>query len=505
MLVAGIAVGRRTSRVGRTPAAPVVGSPPQSSPEHSAQPLLADGTSIDRAVLYRLIAEQSVDLIALVDENERVVYASPAFERILGRAPDTVVGGTLGDFVDYEDMAAMGQELAQTITCGTTCTVTMRARHSDGSLRWLDARANLLRGGNARFVLFVGRDVTERCGLEEQLIEAQKLESVGQLAGGVAHDFNNIILVLDANVEWLTRVLPPEHEARPSVADLRETAAKARGLTQQLLALARRQVLERRDVDLNESVARFVELIRRMLGERIKVVFEPSEHPAQVRVDLTQLDQVLMNLAVNARDAMPDGGELRFAVSGPFVMGGTRRGGGSGAYAERAHRALGSQPQERNPMDALMGTRVVQLVVEDSGEGMDADTLKKAFEPFFTTKGPGKGTGLGLSTTYGIVRQHGGVIRIISEKGRGARFEIILPELTEERRASGPISVMPRSSASERRGEEVFHLQAAAAPRSSRFPPSWGARLRPEMVAKCPNAVPAPVGDQMGSARPLSR
>jgi two-component system, cell cycle sensor histidine kinase and response regulator CckA len=431
-----------------------------------------------RETLYRLIAEQSTDLIALVDENERIAYASSAFERILGRAPQSVLGGSLADFLEPDDVAAMGQELGSVITFGSTTTVTMRARHVDGSLRWLDARASLLAGPSARFVLFVARDVTERRGLEEQLSEAQRLETVGKLAGGVAHDFNNIIGVLSAHVDWLEQVLPADHDGQASIVDLRETVVKAKGLSQQLLALARRQVLERREIDLNEFVTRFVGLIGRMLGDRIEIAFQPSLEPARVRVDPTQLDQVLMNLAVNARDAMPEGGKLQLTVEGPFVLGGVRA-----AFASHNERAS----RDQSPVDALVGMRVIRLVVKDSGEGMDEDTIRKAFEPFFTTKRPGKGTGLGLSTTYGIVRQHGGVIRITSSRGQGAEFEIILPELGADTRCSGPVGPTPLPRTRDRISQEQARFDS-----SGEFPAGgeegkrlWAARLRPSGVSKC--------------------
>jgi two-component system cell cycle sensor histidine kinase/response regulator CckA len=258
----------------------------------------------------------------------------------------------------------------------------------------------------------ITRDVTERVHLEEQLRNARQLEAIGRLAGGVAHDFNNILSVIMGHGELLLAASAGDERARSSLAQIRRAADRAASLTQQLLAFSRKQVLQPKVLDMNEAVADVQKMLSRVIGEDIELI--ASLHPSllAVKADPGQVEQVLMNLAVNARDAMPQGGKLRMETSNLEVR------------AERA------------PDLELAPGPYVMLRVSDSGHGMDAGTLPHIFEPFFTTKPMGKGTGLGLATVYGIVKQSGGSIQVKSELGQGTTFHIYFP--AAEGRSSQP-------------------------------------------------------------------
>jgi signal transduction histidine kinase/CheY-like chemotaxis protein len=249
----------------------------------------------------------------------------------------------------------------------------------------------------------ITRDVTERVHLEEQLRNAQQLEAIGRLAGGVAHDFNNILSVIMGHGELLLAASAGDERARTGLQQIRRAADRAASLTQQLLAFGRKQVLQPKVLDLNDAVADIQRMLSRVIGEDIELV--ATLHPSllSVKADPGQVEQVLMNLAVNARDAMPQGGKLRMETSNLDV----------------------STELARDP--ELAPGRYVMLKVTDSGQGMDAGTLSHIFEPFFTTKPRGKGTGLGLATVYGIVKQSGGSIQVNSEVGQGTTFRIYFP------------------------------------------------------------------------------
>jgi two-component system, cell cycle sensor histidine kinase and response regulator CckA len=272
-------------------------------------------------------------------------------------------------------------------------------------------------------VVIVARDVTERLKTEralreseDQLRQAQKMEAVGQLAGGIAHDFNNLLMAIMSNAELAALELNADSPAGSHIDEIKSASRRARSLTQQLLAFSRKQMLQPRVLDMNSVVGEAEQILRRLIGENItmSVALEPAL--GQVRADPGQLVQVLVNLAVNARDAMPRGGQLTIESMNRDV----------GAAETRAHRGLREG-------------RYVALQVRDSGVGMDVDTKARIFEPFFTTKPPGQGTGLGLSTVYGIVKQSGGYIAVDSAPGSGTIFTILLPRVFE---ASEPTAVV---------------------------------------------------------------
>jgi nitrogen-specific signal transduction histidine kinase/ActR/RegA family two-component response regulator len=266
----------------------------------------------------------------------------------------------------------------------------------------------VLRGvGGVQGTVWVIADVTERRLIEEQLRQAQKMDAVGQLAGGVAHDFNNLLTVITSYGQFLLNALPEQDPRRSDAHQITQAAARAASLTRQLLAFSRRQMLQPQVLDLNEVIADMERLLRRVISEDISLVTQFENNIGAVRADRSQIEQVVMNLVVNARDAMPTGGVL--AISTRVVT-------LDAAYARR-HAGV-------NP-----GRHVV-FSVRDTGVGMDAATQQRIFEPFFTTKAKGKGTGLGLSTVYGIVRQSGGHIEVRSSPGRGTAFEILLPQVS---------------------------------------------------------------------------
>ncbi len=241
--------------------------------------------------------------------------------------------------------------------------------------------------------------------LEEQLRQAQKAEAIGRLAGGVAHDFNNLLTVINGCAEFSLEQLPHDHPVSENLLEIRQTARRAADLTRQLLAFGRKQILASKVIDLNAVVAGMEKMLRRLIGEDINLVLALHPQLGRVKADTGQIEQVIMNLAINARDAMPEGGTLTLETQNLEL---------DDAYA-RAHTSVQPGPH-------------VMLAVSDTGAGMDHDTLGHVFEPFFTTKGPGKGTGLGLATVYGIVKQSGGNTSVYSEVRRGTTFKVYLPQ-----------------------------------------------------------------------------
>ncbi|MGH7317347.1 MAG: ATP-binding protein, partial [Candidatus Rokuibacteriota bacterium] len=309
----------------------------------------------------------------------------------------------------------------------------VQGRRRDGTLVWLSVNVRPVTGAGGRLLHHEWSlaDITERRQLESQLRQAQKMEAVGQLAGGVAHDFNNLLTVIGGRCYLMLGKLGPADDLRREVELIQSAAERAGRLTHQLLAFSRKQVLEPRVLDLNETVTGIEPLLRRLIGEHIEVAVTRGSELGRVKADAGQLEQVILNLAVNARDAMPRGGRL---------------------VLETANVTLGESAARRAP-DLTPGGYVV-LSVTDSGHGMDAATRGQIFEPFFTTKEVGKGTGLGLATVYGIVKQSGGFIDVESEPGRGASFNVYLPRVEETVAMDEPA----RASGTRLRGSETVLL-----------------------------------------------
>jgi PAS domain S-box-containing protein len=281
------------------------------------------------------------------------------------------------------------------------------------------------------FELFA-EDVTERRALEQQLRQSQKMEAVGRLAGGIAHDFNNLLMVISGYSEFLLDRLGPDPALRGPAQEIAGASQRASSLTRQLLAFSRKQMLAPKILDLNGVVTENLKMLTRVIGEDIDLVMVPAPSLGSVRADAGQIDQVIMNLAVNARDAMPSGGKLTIETSNVSL---------DEEYA-RFHAPL-------------RAGEYVMLTISDTGLGMDAETQSHIFEPFFTTKGP-KGTGLGLSTVYGIVKQSGGYVWVFSESGKGTTFKIYLPRVAE--RVESPVVVASDESAVTEPGTETVLL-----------------------------------------------
>ena len=294
---------------------------------------------------------------------------------------------------------------------GTTFQIEYRTMPPGGGIRSIEAtgRRQLDHTGKPVSVLGVSLDVTDQRALESQLRQAQKMEAIGQLAGGMAHDFNNLLTAIAGHGNLALDDLAGNPRARENVIEILKAGDRAAALTRQLLAFSRRQVMQPAVIKVNDVVANVDKLLQRLIGEQIRIVLDLSAPTDAVKVDPGQLEQVVVNLAVNARDAMPDGGTLTLATANADL---------DESYA-REHR--GVEPG-----------RYVMITVTDTGTGMDAETQAHLFEPFFTTKPAGKGTGLGLATVYGIVKQSGGLIYVYSELGHGTSFKVYLPATTEQ-------------------------------------------------------------------------
>jgi two-component system cell cycle sensor histidine kinase/response regulator CckA len=368
--------------------------------------------------LFRALIENSTDVVTVLDVEGRVQYQSPSVLRVLGHEPGALLGRDAASLVhpdDREEARRRARRLAD--HTGATDTLPLRILSADGGWRTLEVTAkNLLADAAVAGVVLNSRDVTERARAEaalreseERLKVAQRMETVGRLAGGVAHDFNNLLTVITGHVELMSQDMPPGHPARPDLDEIRAAAERAAALTRQLLTFGRRQVLQPEVLDLNRIVAGMEGMLRRLVGEDVdlRAVLDRSISP--VRADPAQLEQVVMNLVVNARDAMPGGGRL-LVETRPVEFGAGTGGVAAGVDGGRAG---------------------VLLAVTDTGIGMDAATRERIFEPFFTTKEPGKGTGLGLATVYAVVQQAGGYVWVYSEPGMGTTFKVYLPAADE--------------------------------------------------------------------------
>jgi two-component system cell cycle sensor histidine kinase/response regulator CckA len=350
---------------------------------------------------YRLLSETSFDGIA-ISEDGIILEANTGYAQMFGHTREQVIGMSILEFVADESLG----ETRGRIERNEPGTYELLAKHRDGRKLRLEATANAYRAGERVRRVTAIRDVSERHSLERQYRQAQKMEAVGRLAGGVAHDFNNLLTVISSYTSLLLTERGLTEPMRDDLTEIGKAAESAATLTRQLLAFSRQQVLQPKPLDLNEVVRGAGKMLQRVIGEDIEMRTAFEEAPCRVRADAGQLEQVVMNMAVNARDAMPDGGSLTLET----------------ANVELTDAIDGE-------LFAVTPGPYVQLSISDSGTGMDEETRAQIFEPFFTTKEPGKGTGLGLSTVYGIVKQSAGYVSVDSQLGKGTTFKIYLPRI----------------------------------------------------------------------------
>lgn len=355
---------------------------------------------------FRALVETSWEVLLLLDVDQRITYTTPSVTRLFGWIPDQLKGMCLVDLLHSEDQRPVAQKLAAALgRPGDRLMTEARIRRADGTYRGIDAIVvNRLEESAVHAVVFNARDITEGRRLEEQLRQSQKMEAVGRLAGGVAHDFNNLLTAILGYCNLALEDLSPSDPSHQDLVEIRDAGERAATLTRQLLAFSRRQMLQPEPTDLNGLVQQTEKMLNRILGEDIELITALAPGLPEIMADPASIEQVIVSLAMNARDAMPTGGRLIIETMLSEL---------DTAYAD-SHATV------------LPGAYVM-LAVTDSGEGMDAATRSRVFEPFFTTKPQGKGTGLGLATVYGIVKQTGGYIWVYSEPAHGTVFKVYLP------------------------------------------------------------------------------
>ena len=362
---------------------------------------------LDLKQRYEDLFENAGDAVLFLDPEGRLSAVNRAAENVLGAARDQLRGRLLTDLLHPEDRPK-ALEALKTIREGGSCApfeTRLLPRNRKEPVLELHLQP-VKRDGQLIGLECIGRDLSERRQLEVQLRQMQRLESVGQMAAGVAHDYNNILTVILGHTGMLLHEETLPTQFRDSIKEIQDAAARAANLTRQLLAFSRKQVMKAQPTNLNEVVSDMAKMLRRLLGEHIELVLQLDPSLSPIHADVAMLEQVIVNLAVNARDAMPDGGTLTVRTETVEV----------------------TREQMEHWPDAIPG-RHVRLTVTDTGIGMDAETLQHIFEPFFTTKPFGKGSGLGLSTVYGIVKQHNGWIEVESQPGQGSSFRVYFPAL----------------------------------------------------------------------------
>jgi two-component system cell cycle sensor histidine kinase/response regulator CckA len=370
----------------------------------------------ERENLLQAIIEADPECVTLIGPDGMLLEMNPAgLEMIEADSLEEIAGRDLSELVAPEHQAAFN-ELTWTALAGGSGRLAFELVGLKGTRRWLETHAVPLRapGGGVRAALSVTRDISEHRRLEEQLVQAQKLEAVGRLAGGIAHDFNNLLTGILGYSDVLRAGLADDDPLRADADEVKKAAERAASLTRQLLAFSRRQVLRPRVIDLNTIVEEMERMLRPLIGEDIELVTVCAADLGHVEADPGQIEQVIANLVVNGRDAMPNGGRL---------------------IIETAHTVVDEELARAHSAEMMPGPYVL-LSVSDTGVGIEPETLGHLFEPFFTTKEVGKGTGLGLATVYGIVKQSGGYIWVYSEPGRGTSFQIYLPQVEREVEAS---------------------------------------------------------------------
>ena len=391
--------------------------------------------------------EQSADTVVITDRNGVIEYVNPAFEALTGYSCDEACGKTPRILKSGEQGPEIYQEMWRTILAGNVFRGIMVNRKKNGDLYYVEENICPVRDGRGEITHFIvnGRDLTERMRLEAQLLQAQKMDAVGRLAGGVAHDFNNLLTIITSYSELALDAVLQESPLEGKIQEILSAARRAAELTRQLLAFSRKQPQALRVVELNHVIGDIAKTLPRLIGEDIAFNFSPGPGLGRVRVDPVQIEQILMNLAANARDAMPQGGQLQIETSNVY---------------------LDSQYVEHKPAAIPLG-RYALITVTDDGAGIPREILPHIFEPFYTTKPSGKGTGLGLATVYGIVKQNKGFIWVYSEAESGTVFKIYLPCVAERKRSvevdRSALESLPRGSETILLVEDEQALRRAAA------------------------------------------
>ncbi len=355
--------------------------------------------------------EQSGDTIMITNSDGVIEYVNPAFEKLTGYSSLEAVGKSPAILTSGQQPPAIYRELWETVSIGNVYHNVLVNRKKNGELYFVDENISPIRDASGTITHFVsnGRDLTKRLDLEAQLLQAQKMDAVGRLAGGVAHDFNNLLTIITSYSELAMDSVVPGSITQSRLQEILSAARRAAELTRQLLAFSRNQPQALRVAELNPVVGGIVKTLNRLIGEDIELRFIPGEAMGRVRIDPVQMEQILMNLAANARDAMPQGGRCTIETSN--------------AHLDEAYVA------SKNAV--IPSGRYALLTVTDTGAGIPPQHLPHIFEPFYTTKPSGKGTGLGLATVYGIVKQNHGFVWAYSENGMGTVFKVYLPCVQE--------------------------------------------------------------------------
>jgi len=356
---------------------------------------------------YRTLAESAEDVIFVMDSEARFEYVNTAGAAYFGISPDRIVGRRLSDLFPAEVAEPLRANIDRVYATAKSVRTEDRVLLQNRE-QWFDMRLVPIKAQHETFrtIFGIGRNITEQKKLARQFQQAQKMEAVGQLAGGIAHDFNNLLTAILGYSELLLQTLPEDDGRRQDVEEIQKAGQSAGALTRQLLAFSRKQILEPVVLDLNAVVANLDRMARRLIGEDIEIITQLAPELARVTADAGQIEQVLLNMAVNARDAMPEGGTLTIETANVELD------------EQYAQTHAGTAPGH-----------YVMLAISDTGHGMDEQTQSHLFEPFFTTKEKGKGTGLGLATVYGIVKQSGGSIWVYSELGQGTAFKVYFPRV----------------------------------------------------------------------------